>query len=372
MRIVCLSFWYYDYTIRLANSVSRHIDKLMLLLPSCIPREYLDGVIQNGNLELYCFTHPKRYIHKKLPISIKEILKKIKDFSPDLVHVQASNPLISLLLPLIKRRFPVVAELHDLRPHVGEESILYEIVLSFSRKYSDKIVVHGQRMKEELVREFGIDRNKVSSVILGEHEVKPFLKYYYDVNRVQEDNNTILFFGRIVKYKGLRYLIKTESIITKEIPDAKIVIAGNGDLRKAIGDDLIKMLEKKSFIVINRFIPYREGAKLFQRCSVVVLPYIEGSQSGVVFPAYAFRKPVVVTDVGSLPEIVDDGITGFVVPPRDSKALAEKIILLLEDKKLRRKMGEKAYRKLKTDLSWDKISKEIVEIYEETLREVTI
>ncbi len=81
-------------------------------------REYLDGAIQNGNPELYCFTHPKRYIHKKLPISIREILKKIKDFSPDLVHVQASNPLICLLLSLIKRRFPVrrfpvVAELHE-------------------------------------------------------------------------------------------------------------------------------------------------------------------------------------------------------------------------------------------------------------------
>ena len=123
------------------------------------------------------------------------------------------------------------------------------------------------------------------------------------------------------------------------------------------------MLEKKSFIVINRYIPYREGAKLFQRCSVVVLPYIEGSQSGVVFPAYAFKKPVVVTDVGSLPEIVDDGITGFVVSPRDPRALAEKIILLLENEKLRRKMGKNAYKKLKTDLSWDKIS-EIIEIYE--------
>jgi len=350
MKVVCLSFWYYDYTIQLANSIAKHVDKLMLLLPSCTPKEYLDGVIKNGSLELYCFTHPKRYVHRKLLVSIKEILRKIKDFNPDLIHIQASNPLICLLLPLIKRRFPVITELHDLRPHVGEESFFYEMVLSFSRKYSDKIIVHGQRMKEELVREFGINGNKVSSIILAEHEVKPFLKYCKG-DGVQEDNNTILFFGRIVKYKGLRYLIEAEGIITKEIPDAKIIIAGNGDLRKAVGDDLIKMLKKKSFIVINRFIPYSEGAKLFQKCSLVVLPYIEGSQSGVIYPAYAFKKPVVVTDVGSLPEIVDNGITGFVVAPRDSKALAEKIILLLENWKLRKKMGENAYKKLKTDLS---------------------
>lgn len=366
--MVSLSFWYYDYTIQLANSVVRHVDELMLLLPSCTPKEYLDG-IKNGDLELYCFTHPKRYIHRKLPISIKEILKKIRDFNPDLIHIQASNPLICLLLPLIRRRFPIVTELHDLRPHIGEKSFLYEVVLSFSRRCSDRIIVHGQRLKEELVRVFGVNENKISSIVLGEHEVKPFLKYCEkDIQIQEDDNNTILFFGRIVKYKGLRYLVKAESIITKDVPDAKIIIAGEGNLKKAIGENLIKLLERRSFIVINRFIPYSEGAKLFSICNVVVLPYIEGSQSGVIHPAYAFKKPVVVTNVGSFPEIVDDCITGFVVPPRDPKGLAERITLLLENEKLRKKMGENAYKKLKTDLSWDKISKEIVKIYEWTLR----
>ena len=115
------------------------------------------------------------------------------------------------------------------------------------------------------------------------------------------------------------------------------------------------MVNKENFIVHNYRISYQEGAELFQRSSVIVLPYIEGSQSGVIPTAYSFKKPVVVTDVGSIPEIVDDGVTGLIVPARNSDELAKAIIKILNDNTLRKNMGERAYIKLKTDLSWDNI-----------------
>jgi glycosyltransferase involved in cell wall biosynthesis len=95
----------------------------------------------------------------------------------------------------------------------------------------------------------------------------------------------------------------------------------------------------------------------------VVLPYIDASQSGIIPLAYSFKKPVVVTDVGSIPESVDDGVTGFIVPPKDPAALAEAILKLLEDEKLRRTMGENGYRKLKSELSIDIAAKEILKVY---------
>lgn len=76
---------------------------------------------------------------------------------------------------------------------------------------------------------------------------------------------------------------------------------------------------------------------------------------------FGFKKPVVVTDVGAIPEIVDDGVTGFIVPPRNSEAPAEAIIKLLKDEKLRKQMGENTYKKLKTDLSWDNIAEKTIE-----------
>ncbi|NQE52738.1 Trehalose synthase, partial [ANME-1 cluster archaeon GoMg3.2] len=188
----------------------------------------------------------------------------------------------------------------------------------------------------------------------------------YEKEDLKEDGNLILFFGRVYKYKGLEYLIKAEPLITKEVPEAKIVIAGTGEGFKKYEN---MMIHRDNFIVHSRYISYKEGAKLFQRCSLVALPYIDASQSGVIPTAYGFKKPVVVTKVGSIPEIVDDGLTGFIVPPKNPEALADAIIKLLKDEKLRKKMGENAYKKLKTDLSWDKIAEETIEVYKKAINE---
>jgi glycosyltransferase involved in cell wall biosynthesis len=144
------------------------------------------------------------------------------------------------------------------------------------------------------------------------------------------------------------------------VPNAKVIIAGAGEDFKKYER---MMINRNNFIVHNYRIPYKEGAELFQRCSVVALPYIDASQSGVIPTAYGFKKPVVVTDVGAIPEIVDNGITGFIVPPKNPEALAEAIIKLLKDEKLRIGMGENAYKKLKTDLSWDNIAEKTIEVY---------
>ena len=99
---------------------------------------------------------------------------------------------------------------------------------------------------------------------------------------------------------------------------------------------------------INEFIPNSKVSELFEKCSVVVLPYTDGSQSGIVPIAYSFSKPVVVTDVGSLAEVVKDGKTGFLIEPNNSKLLSQAVIKILSDNKLREKMGRNALNYSKT------------------------
>jgi glycosyltransferase involved in cell wall biosynthesis len=106
------------------------------------------------------------------------------------------------------------------------------------------------------------------------------------------------------------------------------------------------MANPERFTVINRYVPADEQAALFREAAVVVLPYLEASQSGVVPIACAFGKPVVVTDVGGLPEVVEDGVTGFVVAPGDETALADAIVRVLSDDDLRRRLGDNARRSL--------------------------
>ena len=103
--------------------------------------------------------------------------------------------------------------------------------------------------------------------------------------------------------------------------------------------------------------------ELFQKASVVVLPYLEATQSGVIPIAYNFGKPVIVTDVGSIREVVENGKEGFVIPPRDMKALAVAIVKILSDDGLRDHMGQNAYQKINTELSWGTIAKQTLEAY---------
>ncbi len=152
-------------------------------------------------------------------------------------------------------------------------------------------------------------------------------------------------------------------MISKKISDFKIVIAGKGNFKKY--RCLIKNKEK--FVIYNEFIPNEKVSELFQKATIVVLPYIEASQTGIISIAYSFKKPVIVTNVGSLPEVVENGKTGFIVPPKDQKKLAEAIIKLLSNNEKRKKMGENAYEMMQTELSWDSIAKKTIEVYKEII-----
>ena len=359
MRIVLFGI-FIDYQIQLANVLSKKNTVMLLIPANTLPSDYLGSIDKKVDFRLLGRGGP--LYHPASLLIIKDFIKNMNEFKPDVIHLQLGGNIVDLALLPVFKKYPVVSTFHDVKLHTGENSWRLNFIRYLVRKYSDKIIVHGEKLKEEIVKEYNIPSEKVHAIQIGVHEVAPFKKY--ERKDLKEDGNLVLFFGRIWEYKGLEYLIKAEPMITKEVPDAKIVIAGTGvDFKKYEN----MMANRGNFIVHNYRIPYKEGAELFQRCSLVVLPYIEASQSGVILTAYGFKKPIVVTSVGSIPEIVDDGVTGFIVPPKNHEALAEAIVKLLKDEDLRKQMGENAYKKLKTDLSWDKIADKTIKVYKEVI-----
>ncbi|MDX1522316.1 MAG: glycosyltransferase family 4 protein, partial [Anaerolineae bacterium] len=159
---------------------------------------------------------------------------------------------------------------------------------------------------------------------------------------------------------------RAEPLITAQVPNARIMIAGKGE---DFGRYRRLMRDPERFIVYNEFIPHEQVAPFFRRASVVALPYIDATQSGVIPTAYTFGKPVVVTTVGGLPSMVEHGRTGYLVPPRDEQALAEAIIRLLQDKALRRKLGANGKRKVDSEYSAENVARKTLQVYEETVRE---
>ncbi|HEY6563136.1 MAG TPA: glycosyltransferase, partial [Pirellulaceae bacterium] len=138
------------------------------------------------------------------------------------------------------------------------------------------------------------------------------------------------------------------------------VIAGQGEDFEGYR---LRMQHPERFEVRNHWIGDRERSELFQRATIVVLPYTEATQSGVVPVAYTFGKPVIATTVGGLPECVEHERTGLLVPPRDSSALADAIVTLLSDPAKCRAYGTAGKEKLDRECSPEVIAQATLGVY---------
>ncbi|WP_230743015.1 glycosyltransferase family 4 protein [Methanooceanicella nereidis] len=301
--------------------------------------------------------------------AIYRLIKTINAIKPDVIHMISPHPMNLYICAFCDRGIKQVYTLHD--PELHEERLIKRILKpllsladDITASRADKVIVHGNSLKDICVRK-GMPENKIEVIPMGSFSF--FTEHGQGSGSIPGDRfaskKIALFFGRIEPYKGLDHFINAAKQAAQAVPDALFVIAGRGNMKpyeRLIRDD-------GRFFIINKYIPDDEVNQLFSASDIVVLPYISATQSGVVPVAYAFKKPVIVTGVGSLPEIVDDGITGLIVPPKDIKCLSGAMIRLLTDDGLRKEMGENAYEKMKNELSWEKISGMSLDIYKKII-----
>lgn len=363
MKIVILIDWFIYYTVELANALSQEHDVMLVTrdhnyeLSSSFEAisidDFLDAcLIKKVNREKL------RYRQRSLKnfLEVIRVYKRVRSFRPDIIHIQENTDWRILLIAKMLGFEKAVLTVHDVQIHPGDPEGILKYFKSVLRKKVRKIIVHGQFLKKQLASNWRVPEDKIYILPHGAFSI--YKKW--DDPSIKEEAKTILFFGRISRYKGLDILIKAEPLITQHIPDAKIVIAGSGE---DFGPYESLITNRSRFEIHNRFISHRDVPKFFRRASVVVLPYIEASQSGVVPIAYIFGKPVVVTNVGSIPEVVDEGKTGFIVPPNSPEDLSRAIIEILENHELRKTMSANALAKASTELSWNTIAQETAKIY---------
>jgi glycosyltransferase involved in cell wall biosynthesis len=142
-----------------------------------------------------------------------------------------------------------------------------------------------------------------------------------------EGRNVLLFFGYVRKYKGLMNLIEALPLILEKIPNAHLLVVGEFyDDPKPYYNTIARLGLDKNITIMNEYVANETVHIYFTAANLAVLPYNEATQSGILSIAYGFAKPVVITDVGGLAELVDDGKTGFIVPPHDIQKLADSVI----------------------------------------------
>jgi glycosyltransferase involved in cell wall biosynthesis len=183
---------------------------------------------------------------------------------------------------------------------------------------------------------------------------------------LSDTDYVLLFFGYVREYKGLSVLLEAYPEIIKSIPDTVLIVAG--EFNTSEKDDYIRQINEASryggkIITVGDYVPDADVEKYFTACDVVVLPYISATQSAVVPTAYMFERPVITTDVGGLPEVVIDGETGYIVPPKDNSALARAVIKFNEHMEEPR-FSENIREEVKK-YSWDKLVDSIGETHAE-------
>ncbi len=279
----------------------------------------------------------------------------------DVVHTDFVFRYWNNLLYIFKKKISFLQ--HDPFEHTGMEfSNSTRKVLSRAHKLCSKFVILNKTQFLDYCQTYKIDPKRVLINKLGSMDcIKLFAK-----EGVKERKNNILFFGSITKYKGVEYLCQAMLKVHDVIPDATVTIAGG----KPFYFDITPYNELPYFEIYNRFIEKEELVTMIQQCSVGVFPYTDSTQSGCVITCYTLGKPVIVSDIGTMREIVDEGESGLLSQPRNANSLASAIIALLKDDKKRSNM--KTYIKdsyFSGDRSWDVIADKYIKFYDKKQRD---
>ena len=190
-----------------------------------------------------------------------------------------------------------------------------------------------------------------------------------DHYNLSDDEFVILFFGLLAPSKGLDDLVDAFALVHSSC-NARLLIVGYPTKHISM-DDLrmrISTLGLQNHVIVDaRYIPLNQVRPLMELATLVVYPYVSSTQSGALQVAYTFGKPVIATNVGGLPEAVDDSKSGFLVPVHSPRDLADKIIIMINNPDLVTQMGAYARHLSETRFDWQTIARQLYKVYESLL-----
>ncbi|MBE3569908.1 MAG: glycosyltransferase family 4 protein [Bacillales bacterium] len=226
-------------------------------------------------------------------------------------------------------------------------------------------IVANNWLKNILTKEFHVPDEQIKVFHYG-YDIKKFVKRMKEKSPIKRpvDKKVIIFTGRLVELKGVHHLISALSQLKESRNDWVCWIVGDGDKKselrvqsKALG------LEEDIYFFGNR----EDIPSLLSHSDIFVLPSLLENQPLSVIEAQLAGKPVIVSDVGGLPEIVEHGVTGIVSPAGDTEALCNNLNVLLDDKKYRKTLGSNAKKWGMNHWDLDKGVQNVLDVYENAI-----
>ena len=324
----------------------------------------------------YVYMPLTRLIEKKpFPLYPKtnEIRELVKEIRPDIIHhfarfgfsVERLKKKKEIKMPtlnsiIVSRTAQTGYSYSGLLVRGKLNSLISLFYERYNLKNADRVITTSNALAKIISKECKIPIDKINiiprGVDAGKFESQPW-------DRVER--NLIFFAGRLEEGKGVRYIIEAMKHVFKEIPNAKLVIAGEGPGREKF-EDFAQTVASKNIEFLGK-IPHKEMAEWYGKCNVFVMHSRFEPFGAVTVEAMASGRPVVVSNAGGSIEIVKNNETGIVVEFGDAKGIADAIVKILKDEELARKMGEKGRKRIEEEYSWEKEADKIEEIYEKLI-----
>lgn len=232
-----------------------------------------------------------------------------------------------------------------------------DIVISPSFSLAEKAKIQGCKKPIKIIPH-GVDIRRFKETTLLR------LRNNLGINR---DDLVVLSVQRLHPTKKLESLIKSISYVVNKRANVKFIIIGTGPERKKL-EVLTRKLKMEDYIVFLGEVNNTELPEYYAMADIFVLHSLYESLGIVLLEAMASGKPIISTSVGAIPEVVEEGKTGILVPPENPKALAKGILELVNNKKLRQKMGKEGRKRAEKKYDWDKIINEYCQIYESLVK----
>lgn len=302
-------------------------------------------------------------------IFVNKLFKSIKS-RYNIVHLH------SPIIPVIKTNLPILTTIHSLcRARVRRiqydipnfSSLIERLQYVFSSslelkilKLSNKITTVSQ-INAKKINQCGIKQDKI--VIIGNAVDEIF---FSPAKYTKHENRYITYVGRMTPAKGLFNLTKCAEYVLKEYPNVKFLLAGEGPLRNLLEKKVRKMgLQRKILFLGN--LPKEKIIQIYRNAYLHIIPSKSEGLPNVLLEAMSSGLPVVATAVGGNPEVISSGVNGFLVSPQAPLNMAKIVVKLLDDAKLRDKIGKNARKTIEKYYTWDRMTDRILQCYYDIL-----
>ena len=293
--------------------------------------------------------------------------------TPDLVHIQHEFGLygeldgiavLELIYRLKSTGTPVIATFHTVEEKPGFRKAL--IIRTMCREL-DGIIVHGQKHVDILQTVFNAERSKLFLVPHGAREMNPIADAKKKLDL--EDKKVILLAGYFRPTKCFDRIVDLFPQIVKKVPDAWLVLSGKlrmlefSTYRAMLFEKINNSAAKDRIEVFRGQFPQKTFDTILSAADIVVLPYAEGAQSGIMAHAMTFGKPVITSNLPAFVDILKKSEIGFYAQTDDQ--YVDRIVTLLTDREVYKRFSQNALTYIKENISWDIVAQQSLNIYEQ-------